>query len=187
MDNFTESQYKEIWDMIFSQTGYPPNHPKHESKAPKEEQVQPHKCKYCGIMVTSDSDEGCYANPNKPVDNIGSAGKTFTAPESLSQHPMCKTEEQVPIKVEIMEFGYGKPQENKGNFYVANFNLPNNAKLPTEKYQSIKSAIEDVLNEDKIKHEKLLSKIESKVRLANMINTQANYLKETLDYINSLK
>ena len=96
-------------------------------------------------------------------------------------------EEQVPIKVEIMEFGYGKPQENKGNFYVANFNLPNNAKLPTEKYQSIKSAIEDVLNEDKIKHEKLLSKIESKVRLANMINTQANYLKETLDYINSLK
>jgi len=115
-------------------------------KAPKEEQVQPHKCKYCGIMVTSDSDEGCYANPNKPVDNIGSAGKTFTAPESLSQHPMCKTEEQVPIKVEIMEFGYGKPQENKGKFYVANFNLPNNAKLPTEKYQSIKSAIEDVLN-----------------------------------------
>ena len=96
-------------------------------------------------------------------------------------------EEQVPIKVEIMEFGYGKPQENKGKFYVANFNLPNNAKLPTEKYQSIKSAIEDVLNEDKIKHEKLLSKIESKVRLANMINTQANYLKETLDYINSLK
>jgi hypothetical protein len=117
-----------------------------ELKAPKEEQVQPHKCKYCGIMVTSDSDEGCYANPNKPVDNIGSAGKTFTAPESLSQHPMCKTEEQVPIKVEIMEFGYGKPQENKGKFYVANFNLPNNAKLPTEKYQSIKSAIEDVLN-----------------------------------------
>jgi len=39
MDNFTESQYKEIWDMIFSQTGYPPNHPKHETKAPKEEQV----------------------------------------------------------------------------------------------------------------------------------------------------
>ena len=29
---------------------------------------------------------------------------------------------------------------------MANFNLPNNAKLPTEKYQSIKSAIEDVLN-----------------------------------------
>lgn len=55
-------------------------------------------------------------------------------------------EEQVPIKVEIMEFGYGKPQENKGKFYVANFNLPNNAKLPTEKYQSIKSAIKDVLN-----------------------------------------
>lgn len=107
----------------------------------------------------------------------------------LSELPTEKApkEEQVPIKVEIMEFGYGKPQENKGNFYVANFNLPNNAKLPTEKYQSIKSAIEDVLNEDKIKHEKLLSKIESKVRLANMINTQANYLKETLDYINSLK
>lgn len=107
----------------------------------------------------------------------------------LSELPTEKApkEEQVPIKVEIMEFGYGKPQENKGNFYVANFNLPNNAKLPTEKYQSIKSAIEDVLNEDKIKHEKLLSKIESKVRLANMINTQVNYLKETLDYINSLK
>ena len=107
----------------------------------------------------------------------------------LSELPTEKApkEEQVPIKVEIMEFGYGKPQENKGKFYVANFNLPNNAKLPTEKYQSIKSAIEDVLNEDKIKHEKLLSKIESKVRLANMINTQANYLKETLDYINSLK
>jgi len=105
----------------------------------------------------------------------------------ISTAKKAPKEEQVPIKVEIMEFGYGKPQENKGNFYVANFNLPNNAKLPTEKYQSIKSAIEDVLNEDKIKHEKLLSKIESKVRLANMINTQANYLKETLDYINSLK
>ena len=66
----------------------------------------------------------------------------------LSELPTEKApkEEQVPIKVEIMEFGYGKPQENKGNFYVANFNLPNNAKLPTEKYQSIKSAIEDVLN-----------------------------------------
>lgn len=105
----------------------------------------------------------------------------------ISTAKKAPKEEQVPIKVEIMEFGYGKPQENKGKFYVANFNLPNNAKLPTEKYQSIKSAIEDVLNEDKIKHEKLLSKIESKVRLANMINTQANYLKETLDYINSLK
>ena len=140
-------------------------------KAPKEEQV-PHRCKYCNALVTSDSDEGCYANPNRINEDIGSEEKQ---------------EEQVPIKVEIMEFGYGKPQENKGKFYVANFNLPNNAKLPTEKYQSIKSAIEDVLNEDKIKHEKLLSKIESKVRLANMINTQANYLKETLDYINSLK
>jgi len=66
----------------------------------------------------------------------------------LSELPTEKApkEEQVPIKVEIMEFGYGKPQENKGKFYVANFNLPNNAKLPTEKYQSIKSAIEDVLN-----------------------------------------
>ena len=139
--------------------------------APKEEQV-PHRCKYCNALVTSDSDEGCYANPNRINEDIGSEEKQ---------------EEQVPIKVEIMEFGYGKPQENKGKFYVANFNLPNNAKLPTEKYQSIKSAIEDVLNEDKIKHEKLLSKIESKVRLANMINTQVNYLKETLDYINSLK
>lgn len=25
---FTTEQYKEIWDMIFSQTGFPPNHPK---------------------------------------------------------------------------------------------------------------------------------------------------------------
>lgn len=115
------------------------------------------------------------------IDNAKGYGSCLSVSEKAPK------EEQVPIKVEIMEFGYGKPQENKGNFYVANFNLPNNAKLPTEKYQSIKSAIEDVLNEDKIKHEKLLSKIESKVRLANMINTQANYLKETLDYINSLK
>ena len=115
------------------------------------------------------------------IDNAKGYGSCLSVSEKAPK------EEQVPIKVEIMEFGYGKPQENKGKFYVANFNLPNNAKLPTEKYQSIKSAIEDVLNEDKIKHEKLLSKIESKVRLANMINTQANYLKETLDYINSLK
>jgi len=64
----------------------------------------------------------------------------------ISTAKKAPKEEQVPIKVEIMEFGYGKPQENKGKFYVANFNLPNNAKLPTEKYQSIKSAIEDVLN-----------------------------------------
>jgi len=64
----------------------------------------------------------------------------------ISTAKKAPKEEQVPIKVEIMEFGYGKPQENKGKFYVANFNLPNNAKLPTEKYQSIKSAIEDVIN-----------------------------------------
>jgi len=64
----------------------------------------------------------------------------------ISTAKKAPKEEQVPIKVEIMEFGYGKPQENKGNFYVANFNLPNNAKLPTEKYQSIKSAIEDVFS-----------------------------------------
>lgn len=99
-------------------------------QAPKEEQV-PHRCKYCNALVTSDSDEGCYANPNRINEDIGSEEKQ---------------EEQVPIKVEIMEFGYGKPQENKGKFYVANFNLPNNAKLPTEKYQSIKSAIEDVIS-----------------------------------------
>ena len=124
------------------------------------------------------------------IDDKFNGGMVFinnSQKSCLSTAKKAPKEEQVPIKVEIMEFGYGKPQENKGKFYVANFNLPNNAKLPTEKYQSIKSAIEDVLNEDKIKHEKLLSKIESKVRLANMINTQANYLKETLDYINSLK
>ena len=26
---FNEEQYLEIWNMIFSQTGYPPHHPKH--------------------------------------------------------------------------------------------------------------------------------------------------------------
>jgi len=37
---FTQDQYKEIWDMIFSQTGYPKNHPKHgttPTDQPKED------------------------------------------------------------------------------------------------------------------------------------------------------
>ena len=32
ISKFTQEQYSEIWDMIFSQTGYPINHPKHEVK-----------------------------------------------------------------------------------------------------------------------------------------------------------
>jgi len=39
MLNFTKAQYEEIWDMIFQITGYPPHHPKHESKSKKEEHV----------------------------------------------------------------------------------------------------------------------------------------------------
>ena len=31
---FTTEQYKEIWDMIFSQTGFPPNHPKTKRNQP---------------------------------------------------------------------------------------------------------------------------------------------------------
>ena len=89
-------------------------------------------------------------------------------------------EEQVPIKVHSLHH-LGENSNDAATQIVTSH------RIPPSKYQSIKSAIEDVLNEDKIKHEKLLSKIESKVRLANMINTQANYLKETLDYINSLK
>jgi len=37
---FTQDQYKEIWDMIFTQTGYPKNHPKHgttPTDQPKED------------------------------------------------------------------------------------------------------------------------------------------------------
>ena len=99
---------------------------------------------------------GCFGDiKNKITDIIGFKivdkglfvyGKNDFFISGITQLKKAPKEEQVPIKVEIMEFGYGKPQENKGKFYVANFNLPNNAKLPTEKYQSIKSAIEDVFS-----------------------------------------
>jgi len=90
-------------------------------------------------------------------------------------------EEQVPIKVESIAFytSFGEKQI-RDTFAV---NLSNN--ISEDKLQSIKSAIEDELN-GKTEHEKLLSKIEKKVKLANVINTHANYLRETLDLIKSL-
>ena len=92
--------------------------------APKEEQV-PHRCKYCNALVTSDSDEGCYANPNRINEDIGSEEKQ---------------EEQVPIKKEIIAFG--RQRDPNGFWYEFYSEHP----IPTEKYQSIKSAIKDVLN-----------------------------------------
>ena len=94
------------------------------TEAPKEEQV-PHRCKYCNALVASDSDEGCYANPNRINEDIGSEEKQ---------------EEQVPIKKEIIAFG--RQRDPNGFWYEFYSEHP----IPTEKYQSIKSAIKDVLN-----------------------------------------
>lgn len=75
---------------------------------------------------------GCkeQVNESKPK------GGQFIAPESLSQHPMCKKE--VPIKVHFV---------GRNHYERKSYEFITDKIIPESKYQSIKEAIEGVLNE----------------------------------------
>lgn len=74
---------------------------------------------------------GCkeQVNESKPK------GGQFIAPESLSQHPMCKKE--VPIKVHFV---------GRNHYERKSYEFITDKIIPESKYQSIKEAIEGVLN-----------------------------------------